>query len=93
MRINEANYGLYSYQNQINKSKQINQRKQGSVDNIEISARGQEISQAVKADQIDRQKKIDEIKQKVANGTYHVESQKIAEKLITFWRSSSNKGE
>lgn len=93
MRINEVKYGLISYQNQLNKSKVQNQRKQGSTDNIEISSRGQEISSAMKSDQVERQKKIDELKQKVTNGTYHVDSQKIADKLISFWKNNSIGGE
>ena len=89
MRINESKYGLYSYQNQLNKPKTTNVKKQVSVDNVEISSRGQEISDAMKSGQLDRQKKIEEIKQKVTNGTYHVDSQKIAGKMISFWRGNS----
>ncbi|CRK80924.1 flagellar biosynthesis anti-sigma factor FlgM [Neobacillus massiliamazoniensis] len=87
MRINDVKYGLYTYQNQINRNKEkTNLNKSTGGDVVSISSKGQEISQAMKSDQLGSQNKIEQLKQQIANGTYHVDSQKIAGKMIDFWK-------
>jgi negative regulator of flagellin synthesis FlgM len=85
MRINDVKYGLYPYQNPINRNK-TNANKSSSGDVVDISTSGQEIYQAMKSDQADRQKRIEQLKQQISAGTYKVDSQKIAEKMIDFWK-------
>jgi negative regulator of flagellin synthesis FlgM len=85
MRINDVKYGLYPYQNPINRNK-TNTNKSSSGDVVDISTSGQEIYQAMKSDQADRQKRIEQLKQQISAGTYKVDSQKVAEKMIDFWK-------
>ncbi|MGG1401156.1 flagellar biosynthesis anti-sigma factor FlgM [Bacillus salipaludis] len=87
MRINDTNYGLYSYQNQMNRKNTTNiSKKSTSSAEVEISSRGREISQAMTADHAQRQKRVQELKQQINNGTYRVDSNKIAEKMIDYWK-------
>jgi negative regulator of flagellin synthesis FlgM len=90
MRINDTNYGLYSYQNQQNRSDKINTpKKSTSSAEVTISSRGREISQAMMSDQAQHQKRVQELKQQISDGTYHVDSGKIAAKMTDFWKSNS----
>ncbi|MDQ0199568.1 flagellar biosynthesis anti-sigma factor FlgM [Neobacillus ginsengisoli] len=85
MRINDVKYGLYMYQNQTNRTKP-NASKPSNADTVTISSKGLEISQALKSDQVERQNKIEKLKQQIADGTYHVDSQQIANKMLDFWK-------
>jgi negative regulator of flagellin synthesis FlgM len=87
MRINDTNYGLYSYQNQQNRSdKTTTTKKPTASADVKISARGLEISKAMMSEQTQRQNRVQELKQQIADGNYHVDSSKIAEKLTDFWK-------
>ncbi|MDF2557310.1 MAG: hypothetical protein K0R71_1138 [Bacillales bacterium] len=88
MRINDVKSGLYPYQNQ----NQINRNKTNSNKNVsgvvvDISTNGKEIYEAMKSDQADRQKRIEQLKQQVSAGTYKVDSQKLTETMIDFWKN------
>lgn len=89
MRINDVKTGLIPYQNQVNHNK-TTIKKSSSNDVVDISTNGQEIYQAMKSDQADRQKRIEQLKQQVSTGTYKIDSQKLTETLIAFWKSDSN---
>jgi negative regulator of flagellin synthesis FlgM len=90
MRINDTKYGLYSYQNQQNRSNINNTTKKSSASaDVNISSRGREISQAMMSEQAQRQKRIQELKQQIADGNYQVDSSKIAEKMTSFWKNTS----
>lgn len=87
MRINDVKYGLYTYQNQFNRNKEkLNPSKSTGGDVVSISSKGQEISQTMKTDQVGRQSKIEQLKKQISDGSYHVDSQKIAGKMIDFWK-------
>ncbi|MEH7439383.1 flagellar biosynthesis anti-sigma factor FlgM [Neobacillus drentensis] len=90
MRINDTKYGFYSYQNQQNRSNTNNTTKKTSTSaEVNISSRGREISQAMMSEQAQRQQRIQELKQQIADGNYHVDSSKIAEKMTAFWKNTS----
>ena len=86
MRIDNTKFGLYSYQNQVNRANVKDAKKRTSVDDVQISSKGQELSQALQTDQLDRQKKIEAIKKQITEGTYKVDTNKVAEKMINFWK-------
>ena len=90
MRINDTNYKFLPYQNQQNRTNIANTtRKTSSSADVTISSLGREISEALKSEQTQRQNRVEELKQQVTAGTYHVDSNKIAEKLIGFWKCNS----
>lgn len=89
MRINDNHYILYSYQKQQNRSNTTNSsNKTASSLDVNISPRGREISQAIMSEQAQRQQRIQELKQKIADGSYHVDSSKITQKMIDFWKDT-----
>jgi len=85
MRINDIKYGINPYQHQINRPK-TNPNTASGGDVVDISANGKEIYQAMKSDQADRQKRIEQLKQQISAGTYKIDSQKVADKMIEFWQ-------
>ena len=90
MRINETNYGLISYQkqqNRVNIEKPV--KKESTSAEVTISSRGKEMSQAMMTEQTQRQQRVQELKQLIADGNYHVDSSKIADKMIGFWSNKS----
>jgi negative regulator of flagellin synthesis FlgM len=90
MRINDTKYGFYSYQNQQNRSNINNTTKKTSTSaEVSISSRGREISQAMMSEQAQRQQRVQELKQQITGGNYHVDSSKIAEKMTAFWKNTS----
>ncbi|CAH2712902.1 hypothetical protein BACCIP111895_00035 [Neobacillus rhizosphaerae] len=90
MRINDTKYGFYSYQNQQNRSNiENNVKKSNSSSEVKISSLGREISQAMKSEQAERLNRVEELKKQISNGNYHVDSSKIADKLIGFWKNNS----
>ncbi len=90
MRVNDTNYGFISYQKQENRSNIANPAKKTSTSTeVTISSRGKEISQAMLSEQTQRQNRVQELKQQIADGSYHVDSSKVADKMIGFWKNES----
>ncbi|EKN64728.1 negative regulator of flagellin synthesis [Neobacillus bataviensis LMG 21833] len=82
MKINDINrlQGLQSYKNTIHKASHLEANKKVQVDKVEFSQAAQEkIS-------VEKEKRIQALKQQIENGTYKVDSEKIAEKLLSTWR-------
>jgi negative regulator of flagellin synthesis FlgM len=80
--------GLITYQNQQNRTNINNntQKKPNASVDVDISSRGREIAQTMKSEQAQRQERVQALKQQIADGSYHVDSSKIAEKMIGFWK-------
>jgi|GEM_PF-221398 flagellar biosynthesis anti-sigma factor FlgM len=62
-------------------------------DNLQISSEAMEMLQSQNVENAkspERQRQIDELKQQVSTGTYHVESGKLAEKLLPYLYRNKN---
>ncbi len=90
MKINNndinMNKIMKAYQNMNqNKNKQVEQKKRAS-DQVNISKEAKDIKKMQKSlkEKPDiRRKKVEEIKKQISNGTYKVNPEKIAEKIIS----------
>ncbi|MEH6955783.1 flagellar biosynthesis anti-sigma factor FlgM [Neobacillus drentensis] len=81
MKINDVNrlQGLQSYKNTINITQKQDLTKKIQVDKVEFSQAAQEkIS-------VEKEQRIQALKEQIQNGTYKVDSEKIAEKLLSTW--------
>ncbi|SEN64506.1 flagellar biosynthesis anti-sigma factor FlgM [Paenibacillus sp. OV219] len=81
-RINAVN--PYQKQNDLQAGTASRKRK---TDEVQISAEAQEMLSVSRVSNTDRSQLIDNLKQSVSSGTYHVESGKIAEKLLPFLKN------
>lgn len=82
MKINEINraQGINKY-DQYNKNREIGQ-KEVKKDQIIISEEAKALLEKTK--EADSNVKVNNIKEEINNGTYHVDSNKVAEKII-YW--------
>ncbi|TKH33166.1 flagellar biosynthesis anti-sigma factor FlgM [Paenibacillus polymyxa] len=89
MKINETNRigAINPYQRNIETGRQEEQKKSRRKDEVSISPEAMEMLN--RSSDVDRVKKIQELKQQVASGTYRVDADKIAEKLLPFFKQSS----
>lgn len=87
MKINETKRigAINSYQVKTEKLAEANVRKRQS-DQVEISTEALEMLSHNRADQAERAKKIEGLKQQVATGSYNVDNGKLAEKLLPFFK-------
>lgn len=89
MRVNEPNRtGMI---NAYNKTAKVapsgDARIKMGKDEVQISNEALELLKQVEdIDQPVRKDKVNELKQKIEDGTYHVPSEKIAEKFLSFWK-------
>lgn len=81
MKINDLNrlQGLQSYKNTINKAQHQDISKKVQVDKVEFSQAAQEKIN------VEREQRIQALKEQIQNGTYKVDNKKIAEKLLSAW--------
>ncbi|MFF2483661.1 flagellar biosynthesis anti-sigma factor FlgM [Paenibacillus sp. NPDC058071] len=85
MKINEPGRinAVNSYQKQSGqKIDAANKKKQ--IDQVQISSMAKELQSINQAQTAERAAKVEELKQQVQSGTYHIEAGKIAEKLFPF---------
>ncbi|WP_312109697.1 flagellar biosynthesis anti-sigma factor FlgM [Brevibacillus reuszeri] len=89
MRINEPNrIGMI---NAYNKSGNTPVGKSGKIpmgkDKVDISTEALEMQRQVEdPNSPQRREKVDQLKKQVEEGSYRVSSEKIAEKLLSFWK-------
>ncbi|NGQ95627.1 flagellar biosynthesis anti-sigma factor FlgM [Brevibacillus sp. SYP-B805] len=89
MRINEPNRaGMINAYNKTNKLQASKEAKiKLGKDEVQISSEALELLKQVEdADPRVRKEKVNELRQQIENGTYHVPSDKIAEKFLSFWK-------
>ncbi|MDP4098603.1 flagellar biosynthesis anti-sigma factor FlgM [Paenibacillus sp. P96] len=88
MKINETNRigAINPYQRNIEANVQENQKKSQRKDEVSISAEAMEMLQ--RSSNTDRANRIQELKQQVASGTYKVDADKLAEKLMPYFKST-----
>ncbi|MBH5320616.1 flagellar biosynthesis anti-sigma factor FlgM [Paenibacillus sp. GSMTC-2017] len=85
MKINETNRigGVNPYQKQAEyRGDEVKKARQ--KDEVQISAAAKEMLTTSKLGNAERNERINELKQSVTSGTYHVEAGKIAEKLLPY---------
>lgn len=89
MKINETQRigAVNPYQKQ-NDQQTSNAGRKRKTDEVQISAEAQEMLSSSRVSGADRTKLINELKQSVSSGTYHVEAGKIAEKMLPFLKSN-----
>jgi negative regulator of flagellin synthesis FlgM len=85
MKINpinriEATYQAYQKNTQQNRTEE---NKKVLADKVELSPEAQLQIQK------EKEARIEELKKQIANGTYKVDSEKIADKLLSFWKSGA----
>ncbi|SFT25625.1 flagellar biosynthesis anti-sigma factor FlgM [Paenibacillus sp. BC26] len=88
MKINQSHRinAVNPYQKQSEQQANALDRKR-KTDKVQISAEAQEMLSSSRVHDTDRAKLIDDLKQSVSTGSYHVESGKIAEKLLPFLKN------
>lgn len=81
MKINEPSRvgGINPYRKSAGQSLQAADMKKSKKDEVQISTEAKEMLDNAKAPE-----KLEQLKQAVSTGTYHVDAQKIAEKLWPF---------
>ena len=90
MRIYEPNRPgmIHSYQkaNASHSAKGV--KRSWGRDEVSISTEALEMLKRGEDTEIDpaRQEKLDELKRKIEQGIYHVPAEKIAEKLLAYWK-------
>jgi negative regulator of flagellin synthesis FlgM len=89
MRIHEPNRtGMINAYNKTNKTPLSKGTKiPMGKDEVQISSEALEMLKQVEdPDAPARKEKVRELKQQIEQGTYHVPSEKIAEKFLAFWK-------
>lgn len=92
MKINETGRigAMNSYQRQIDSQRQEVNNKAKRKDEVSISAEAKELLRAGEEMQMngsERAQRIAELKEQVSTGTYRVETGKLVEKLIPYFKS------
>jgi negative regulator of flagellin synthesis FlgM len=85
MKINETNrIGATNPYQKHNEARIASTSKARQKDEVQISAAAKEMLTTSQSQGAERTKQLEQLKQSVASGTYHVEAGKIAEKLLPY---------
>ncbi|WP_211749595.1 flagellar biosynthesis anti-sigma factor FlgM [Paenibacillus sp. Marseille-Q4541] len=93
MKINESGRigAINSYSRNIESGQQTESKKASRKDEVTISPEAMEMLQ--KQEQVnnsERAQRIQELKQQVASGTYKVDTEQLAEKMMPYFKPSSS---
>ncbi|WP_138227265.1 flagellar biosynthesis anti-sigma factor FlgM [Paenibacillus algicola] len=93
MKINETGRigGVNSYQRSMETQRQEQQPKARRKDEVSISTEAMEMLQAQGAKDPGRAEKIQALKEQVSSGTYKVDADKLAEKLLPYFKQFPEK--
>lgn len=90
MKINDSQrVGAVNPYNKTNENRSANaaDKKPKPKDQVEISPEAKELQEATGAVQTEEQaRRIEELKNSVSAGTYHVDARKLAEKLFPYFK-------
>lgn len=86
LKINDIQHigAVNAYKKDANFKQTGAHKKEMKKDEVQISSEAKELLGAQDAQEASRSQKIEELKKSVASGTYHVESGKIAEKMLPY---------
>ncbi|GBF10534.1 MULTISPECIES: flagellar biosynthesis anti-sigma factor FlgM [Tepidibacillus] len=86
MKINDINriQGINRYQQQINQKERQLKKTESKKDEINISDEAKALLEQTK--DVGREEKINQIKDQIKNGTYQVDSGKVAEKILKWFK-------
>ncbi|SHP78632.1 flagellar biosynthesis anti-sigma factor FlgM [Mycobacteroides abscessus subsp. abscessus] len=86
MKINNiGTTGINPYKKAINKLDKVNNTMTAKADKVEISSAAKEMQQISQVDAT-RQKKVEELKQSVQNGTYKPNASATASSIINYFK-------
>ncbi len=81
--VNRIGAAYQAYQKNNEPAKKDEATKKNQYDQLELS------SEAQKQIHQEKEEKIAKLTSQIANGTYMVDSEKVAEKLLAFWKSGA----
>ncbi|MGG3284513.1 flagellar biosynthesis anti-sigma factor FlgM [Paenibacillus solani] len=95
MKINESGRvnGINSYQRNIESREKQHIDKKRRKDEVSISPEAMELSAQSKVQDPERAEKIQRLKESVANGTYEVPVDRLADKMLPYFQSYNKSGE
>ncbi|RCX19085.1 FlgM family anti-sigma-28 factor [Fontibacillus phaseoli] len=94
MKINDTGRigAINNYQRQIESQHKDSDNKTRRKDEVSISTEGMELLKAQESTQDPaRAGRIEELKSQVSSGTYHVDAGKLADKLLPYFKSFTDK--
>jgi flagellar biosynthesis anti-sigma factor FlgM len=89
MKINDTNRvnGINPYQKTVETNTANSVKRSQKKDEVSISAEALEMLRAQQSGDVEKTKKIEELKKLVSSGTYHVEAQDLADKLLPYFKN------
>ncbi|MBY9077613.1 flagellar biosynthesis anti-sigma factor FlgM [Paenibacillus sp. HN-1] len=89
MKINDTNRvnGINPYQKTAETNAANSVKKSQKKDEVSISAEALEMLRAQQSGDVEKTKKIEELKKLVSSGTYNVEARDLADKLLPYFKN------